>query len=228
MSGLRRLGKYSKQETTLRLREIQSGGFAPLYHVMDIRKAMAVFRDDALMARWQHWDAVGRQRLRGNSFSRNPRMSVRVTDCVRITVDQDRVRRRHRIVPMDADYAFEILRKFHDPETDTVNWEELEDYWDSMDYPENLRDRIKHADEQQWQEEFVTGDIRPLHRYLTRIEVNYQPHPLWSDMAEVIEDYAGRFSIDAEIDEPPETASVSIPQAAPEIRPLIIPYIPKL
>ena len=203
---------------------------------MDVHKAVAVFTDDTMPARFTHHDLVGGRLISGNSFSRNPGMSVRPTDCVRITMDQDALRRRHRIIPFDADAAYERYSRFIGDDG-RVDWEEFEDYWDAYDLDPKESDRSKRRWGQQWSEEFVLGDIRELHRYVARIEVNYQDHPRWHAAQSAANDFANRFGIEIEIDTVPAPVR-SIPRAArfsPElIRPIPvlefpeIPYIPDL
>jgi hypothetical protein len=159
-------------------RSLPSGRYAPLYHVMDVHKAYAVFTGDAMPARFKHFDPVARQLVSGNSFSRNPGMCVRPTDCFRITVDQEALRNRHRFIPFDADAAYERYCRFI-RDDDQVNWEEFEDYWDAYDLDPREADRSKSRWGQQWSEEFVLGDIKELHRYVTKIEVNFQDHVRW-------------------------------------------------
>ena len=83
-------------------RSLPSRRYAPLYHVMDVHKAHAIFTGDTIPARFKHFDPVDRQLVSGNSFSRNPGMSVRPTDCFRITVDQEALRRRHRFIILNC------------------------------------------------------------------------------------------------------------------------------
>jgi hypothetical protein len=97
------------------------GRYAPLYHVMDVHKAYAVFSGDAMPARFKHFDPISRQVVSGNSFSRNPGMSVRQTDRFRITVDQEALRNRHRFIPFDADAAYERYCRFVGDD-DQVDW----------------------------------------------------------------------------------------------------------
>jgi len=215
---------------------LPSGRYAPLYHVMDVHKAVAVFTGDAMPARFTHFDVVGRRMVSGNSFSRNPGMAVRATDCIRITVDQDALRNRHRLIPFDADAAYERYCRFMDDDGN-MNWEEFEDYWDAHDYDPRETDRRKSRWGQQWSEEFVLGDIRELHRYVTRIEVNYQDHPRWHAAQSAANTFADRFGIEIEMDAVPAPAR-PIPQVAQvaliPLKPIPlfdfpdIPYIPDL
>jgi hypothetical protein len=81
-------------------------------------------------------------------------MSVRPTDCFRITVDQEALRRRRRFIPFDADAACERYFRFVG-EDGNINWEEFEDYWDAYDLDPREVDRSKSRWRQQWSEEFV-------------------------------------------------------------------------
>jgi len=215
-------------------RSLPPGRYAPLFHVMDVHKAVAVFTGDAMPARFTHHDPVGGRLISGNSFSRNRGMGVRPTDCIQITVDQEALRRRHRIIPFDADAAFERYRRFVG-EDGNMDWEEFEDYWNAYDLDPREYDRLKSRWGQQWSEEFVLGDIRELHRYVTRIEVNYQDHPRWHAAQSAANDFAHRFGIEIEIDTLPAPVRPSPggPQFSPErMKPIPvfdfpeIPYIP--
>lgn len=176
---------------------------ALLYHHMDVRKALTVLAGDAMPGRFRHHDPVSGAYLQGNSFSRNPTMGVRPTDCVRITVDRDALARRHRIVPFDSDAAFERYRRFL-KDDGQVDWDEYGDYWNAYDLDPAEADRRKNGAGLQWAEEFVVGDIRELHRYVTSVEVNHLPHPRWATMRAAALAFGRRHGVPVEADPAPQ------------------------
>ncbi len=175
---------------------------ALLYHHMDVRKALAVLSGDAMPARFRHHDPVSDTYLQGNSFSRNSRMGVRATDCVRLVVDRDALARRHRIVPFDSDAAFERYRRFL-KDDGQVDWDEYADYWNAYDLDPAESDRAKNAAGLHWAEEFVVGDIRAIQRYVIAVEVNHLPHPRWATMRTAALAFGRRHGIPVEAEAAP-------------------------
>ena len=159
-------------------RRLAEGRDAPLYHQIHLEKAQQVFADDALVARrepqslWVHQSSSddprwydqpyrkmghdgGMQALYGNSFTRNKRLDLTRgggygRKILSLEVDQARVAQTNRIVPLNA-----TLSVYHfSADTSGLN---------DRNYARPGRDYDVFA------EEFVMGELRPLHRYLTRI-----------------------------------------------------------
>jgi len=207
--------------------KLPPGRYAPLYHLMDVHKALAVFGEDAMPARATHFDVLSGELVQGNSFSRNKAMAVRTHDCVQLTVDQDALRRRHRLVPFDSDAAYERYARFVG-EDGQVDWDEFLDYWNAYDLDPRERDRLKSAWEHQWSEEFVLGDIRPLHKYVAKIDVLYQNHRQWKTMESAARSFAREHGIAYEAQEPPVLVPVVDRTSQTAFEPLDIPVIPRL
>ncbi len=117
---------------------------------MDFDKSVAVFTSDEMKAKHRH-DIPGWGIVTGNSFTRNHRLYFNTV--VQITVDQDKLARTNKIVPLDGHYVFY-----------NAGLKKKSDMWRGRYNPDNtaLNDLS---------EEFVTGDIKPLHRYVTHIEI---------------------------------------------------------
>lgn len=137
------------------VRDLFESRSAPLYHIMEFEKATNVFETDVMPARWEHLiPKVGK--VMGNSFTRNKQFKDRL---VRITVDQARLAQNHRIIPVDGERIFRhTYKSAEDP-----NPERGELTLGARGDREMNRTPLS--------EEFVVGDIKPLHRYLTSIEI---------------------------------------------------------
>ncbi len=122
---------------------------APLYHFMNFQKMQNVFENDLMPARWIH-DIPGIGKVRGNSFTRNPRLEMfRVT---KITVDQLKLSQTHKIIPLDGQATFSRSSSWtiHRTDRNTVR-------------PDRLL----------LMEEFVFGDIKNLHIFISNMEMSF-------------------------------------------------------
>lgn len=119
---------------------------APLYHWMESRKAMNVFQHDAIPVKWQH-DIPGMGQVQGISMSRNKRFTFGRRAAVRLTIDQDALASRHKIIPLDGEAA----------------WRRREEL------PPTTFDRGNPNEDWKFAEEFVVTNIRQLHRYVSEI-----------------------------------------------------------
>ena len=151
---------------------------APLYHVMGEDKAAYVFANDTMPARWTH-NIPGRGKVMGNSFTRNK--NYKQTDYAgaegfvcRIVVDQQRLAQTHKIIPVHGELVYDYGKE--------IEWRK--DY--GIDVPVDINklaqdprnlDRGGNKDiTDMMDEEFVVGDIKQLHKYVTRIDI-------WSSVA---------------------------------------------
>lgn len=133
---------------------------APLYHWVQYEKSADIFAKDAMPGNWEHVIPGSEKAILGTSMTRNPRFDWQAP--VRLTMDQAKLAQRHRIIPLDADVAFQYTKM----KKATPN------------APRGIgglpRSRRKHAwiPSNQFDEEFVVGDIKPLHAYVLAIDVD--------------------------------------------------------
>lgn len=164
----------------MRYVDLLEGRDAPLYHNMSPEKATNVFENDVLEARWKHY-FEGRE-VYGNSFTRNPRMSRRIGSNFgpyMIEVDQTKLSRTHKIIPVDGEQSIRLSFRIGDlghRRLDDLSDEEKEalrgHYRDEREG--RFRDRLLRGEQGDYAagpmaEEFVVGDIVPLHEYVTKI-----------------------------------------------------------
>ncbi len=162
----------------------------PLYHFMDITKAIHVFETDTMEARWQH-EIPGIGKVMGNSFSRNKFLNI--FRPIRITIDQAKLATRHRIIPLDGERIYQHTQRYmYDDKSNALNR--------SGDRTINNRRNDKNA--YTLQEEFVIGDISNLHKYVTKIDLartgglnNYQ----MKEAISISQDFADKFNIPIEL-----------------------------
>ncbi len=120
---------------------------APLYHFMARGKVLDVLRTDTLTAAWTH-EIDGRD-LTGTSLTRNAKLNWG-NSIVRLTLDQDRLSRRFKIIPLDGERAFRRTRGF----------------------PDDGPDRVKNSERKRdltLSEEFLIGNVPSLHVYVTDV-----------------------------------------------------------
>lgn len=129
---------------------------APLYHGMDSKKALAVFSNDILPAQWTHnIPAMGK--VTGNSFSRNKLLKYAY---VVITVDQHRLSQTNKIIPLDGEYVHRAIDGTPSPSKSARDRNAIDVY--------GQKKKPKHL----LSEEFVVGDIKPLHKYIIGIKIS--------------------------------------------------------
>jgi hypothetical protein len=126
---------------------LREGRDAPLYHWMNGRKALEVFRTDALLPKFAH-EMLGHQR--GISLTRNKHYHHFNGQSACLVFNQAKLAQTHRIKPIDAERAAAVDRR----ETG------LNSYHDRPAYGNEMA------------EEFVLGAIKPLHSYLAAIYLN--------------------------------------------------------
>lgn len=128
---------------------VESSRSAPLFHFMDERKAFDVFANDAMPGRWKH-RIPGMGEVMGNSFTRNKSFKFHARP-VRLVMNQARLAQRYKMVPLDGELIFRHTNQ-----------------WAPRD---GHRDRMMNRKSQPLAEEFVVGDIQPLHVFIDRIEL---------------------------------------------------------
>lgn len=126
---------------------LSEGRDAPLYHTMDYKKAEAVFLDDTMEARWGH-RIPGYGKVMGNSFTRNKLLRWR--DHIMLDIDQSKLAQTHKIIPLDGHMIY------------TAGHLSPSEFG-------KVRAPIDRLGSQPLSEEFVVGDIKNLHRYITSI-----------------------------------------------------------
>ena len=150
---------------------------ANLYHWIDGDKAVDIFQNDIMPAFWTHnirtnIGMAGTTPIDGTSMTRNPYFRWIYGDRpFRLVFDEWKLAQTNKIIPLDADAALSLAQQDRSAE----------------------KGKSPHK---QMAEEFVVGDVKPLHKYLIRIEVN--PHASEHDMyivKDFIEPFAEEFDI---------------------------------
>lgn len=144
----------------MRWTEISEARQAPLYHFMESDKAVPCFRVDAMGANWIH--VIDGERVKGNSFTRNAHYNHNRP--IRLTMNQMVLATRHKIIPLDGERTFR----------NTMYHDDVRHFPDTELRVSNVRDRQMNSrigSELTLSEEFVVGDIAPLSRAITLIEI---------------------------------------------------------
>lgn len=164
---------------------------SPLYHTMKHDKALEIFSNDVMAAKWKHV-IPGYGETFGNSFSRNPKL--RWAGCVYIVVDQTKLAQTNKIIPLDGDYV----------------------YYSSTEHSNPPRDRKAHTgrgvnytneytDNQHLSEEFVIGNIKNFHRCVKSIQLFYNSYSNWLpkdtlfELRKTLADYSSNWNIPLKI-----------------------------
>lgn len=133
-----------------------------LYHVMTAEKACHVFETNTMEARWM--SRIGDRSFNGNSMSRNARFWFGGNNYgFRLTFDRFALANRHRILPVDAEVVLKAT------------------YGGGYMKP----DRHRVGSENQMQEEFVVGEIKPLSAYVVECEVRFAPQAFFYNAVEM-------------------------------------------
>ena len=126
---------------------------SPLYHMMNYQKASNVFKNDTMIARWEH-EIPNIGKVYGNSFTRNSRLKW-LGRYIRITINQEKLRYKNKIIPLDGQFCFFNHSHFSNG---NIN---------------DIRDRTfsaKKSDfEEELNEEFVISDIENIHNIITDV-----------------------------------------------------------
>lgn len=161
-------------------RELFEGREGFLYHWMDAVKALHVFTSDTMTANWKHTLPTEPDRtLTGNSFTRDAKLQWGSYG-IKLTVDQQRLSQTHKIVPLDGHYVHNYTRGRFDWET--------------------VKSRTKRHANANPSEEFVIGDIKLLHRYITNIEyVSFTANERGAASVDVIRAYGQKWNLPVNI-----------------------------
>lgn len=127
--------------------DLLEGRDAPLYHGTSMWVAEEILSADALSAHTRHKLPLVDKTVMGVSLSRSLRTSRRFGSVI-FELDQSKLARKHRIVPIDY---------FHNRHSRTLDPDEVD--------PNYERRRGGYAEA----EEFVVGDIKKLSRYLRAV-----------------------------------------------------------
>lgn len=175
---------------------------SPLYHMMNIYKAQNVFQLDMMKAKWEH-EIPGIGKVLGNSFTRNNRLKW-VGRCIRITIDQEKLRHQNKIIPLDGQYCFINHSDSSIPVDIFIGNNPIK-----VSSKRDIRDRtisahhIDYLDE--LNEEFVIGDIKNIHKIITNIylfkgrDVYLNDHERHQAI-EACENYSQKWNITIKID----------------------------
>lgn len=138
----------------MRYHDLIEGRDAPLFHFMYFEKLVPTLENDKMEARWEH--IINGSAVLGNSFSRNKRLSL--GRLARLTFDQTLLSQTNKIVPLDGEAVFSAG-------------------YMSKQSPRHAKksdiDRIWNKSNLLLSEEFVIGDIKRLHRYVTKIDIGF-------------------------------------------------------
>lgn len=138
---------------------------APLYHWIVDDKLKWMIEHDEMLGKWEHYMPVEGKTFQGNSFSRNSKLDLAHCN-VRLTVDQAKLAARFKIIPTDGSYVFHG-KGVHSMENSTDRKARLK-------HLDHLRDRTFLSNKGNFSEEFVVGDIKQFHNYITEIAY-YKP-----------------------------------------------------
>ena len=184
---------------------ISTSHMAPLYHGMQVDKTLSVLNTDYMPANWQH-NIPGVGRVNGNSFSRNKLYGIN-TDIadyfIQLTIDRVKLAHDHKIIPLNAELVWRLaqinnrnrknsLPIISDPRKmpDTVQR--------SYDIKTPSHDRNKRNPMARMDEEFVVGNIKNLHRYITSIRLISDASLNKPPEAVALMNYVNKFNIPLE------------------------------
>lgn len=140
--------------------KVQEGRDAPLYHWIGEKKLVHLLEEDVLLGSWTHTNPETDRKIKGTSLSRNKRFRW-ARRKIRIVLDQAKLSRTHRILPLDADlvanYGFSLKP------ADEPHWRDPR--------ASRTKTQAKGNWERDFGEEFVLGDIKNAHNYIKRIDV---------------------------------------------------------
>jgi hypothetical protein len=148
----------------MKLYDLFEGRDASLYHTMNYDKAMDVFENDMMPARWEH-KIPGGDIVKGNSFTRNK--NLRHADTVWLIINQNAIT-NNKIIPLDGEYvwAHSFDRKLPYNRQDRLRHQ---DPWGDREVWNSITKKNEIQRGQPLSEEFVVGDIKNLHRIITKI-----------------------------------------------------------
>jgi hypothetical protein len=141
--------------------------------------------------------------MTGTSLSRNYLFNRRGTDKVRLVLDARRLSQAYRVVPVNDERTYYISDK-------VKRGQDLASARDDADWTFPTRMRLKQVERgANASEEFVIGDVKPLHRYLVRIQILRTPRPsdrplegIDLSLAERLRDYRDQFHVQIDAFDP--------------------------
>ena len=131
---------------------LEASRSAPLYHWMVTKKVVGCLANDEIVPLFRH-EGMNKH---GISLSRNTRFDFGSSfygasdHFVRLTLDQDKLAREHKITPLDAEHA--VRKRGYNREDDGYR-----------------PDRDKCLEDTLMAEEYLIGTIKPLHKYVTSV-----------------------------------------------------------
>ena len=159
---------------------------APLYHWLANDKLKSMIERDEMLGKWEHYMPIEGKTFNGNSFSRNPRLVIDYYS-VRLTLDQAKLSSSFKIIPTDGSYVFH--GKGVHQMTNVV------DKKVRLKHLDNLRDRSFLSDKKNFSEEFVVGDIKNLHKYITEIAIDTKFHAYKKYLIEYCKKFNIKFNL---------------------------------
>ncbi len=138
------------------------GREAPLYHWVGKSKLYNILHEDKMGAWWEHIIPEGNRKVYGNSLTRNKRF-VYLDRIGRLTFDQGKLAQTNKIIPLDAEVVFDHTHGGIGIDGITTDRQKAQKSQYSNDY--------YHKESNIMAEEFVIGDIQPLHNYLIEIAI---------------------------------------------------------
>ena len=153
---------------------------------MSYEKAMNVFDNDLMPARWEHKIPSG-DIVKGNSFTRNK--NLRHADSVFLIINQNAIT-NNKIVPLDGEYVW----------ANSLNPPLSYNRQDRLRHGASWADKTDRDRSETLSEEFVIGDIRNLHRIVMKIylfdsgRINLGPTKA-HNLFHVTKEYAKKFNV---------------------------------
>jgi hypothetical protein len=161
---------------------------SPLYHWLDSNKIKHVLAHDEMLGKWEHYMPVEGKTFQGNSLSRNSRLDLTHTN-VRFTFNQAKLAARFKIIPVDGSYVYhgKGVHAMTNPIDKKARLKHLD----------HMRDRTFQADQSNYSEEFVIGDIKQVHLYIDEIKIvnKNRLHYITKPDINEIKAYAEKFNI---------------------------------
>lgn len=153
-----------------------------LYHwITSEKKLQQLVRDDVISGTWEHYFPIEGKLWSGSSFTRNPKLDLMMTTGVRLTLDQAKLAARFKIRPVNGEYVF-FGKRFNSFDKTHPRYKE------KLANLDRFNDR-KMNPEHNFAEEFIVGDIKEAHRYITGFK-GRRPSDL-----QPVGDYAKKYGI---------------------------------
>jgi hypothetical protein len=135
---------------------------APLFHIMQWKKAKNVFETDHMPGRFEH-DIPGYGKVLGNSLTRNQNISWYGSTILQM--NQTKLAQRFKIIPLNGEFVLAYKQT------------------------QDLKNTYKDRGSSELAEEFVVGDIKNLHIYVDKITIKYKHEFRFASKDEKLEIY---------------------------------------